>query len=72
MRPGPTSCSKRRRGTRVDCAAVAQLGLNSAADVPVTIQSAAIVTAGAPAPCCAVQGTVVPANTFVMRLPTQG
>ncbi len=44
----------------------------TATDAPVTIQSAAVVTAGAPAPYCAVQGTIAPANTFVMRLTTQG
>ncbi len=56
----------------MDCAAVAQLDLSGATDAPVTIQSAAVVTAGAPAPYCAVQGTIALANTFVMRLPTQG
>ena len=56
----------------MDCAAVARLDLTGATDAPVTIQSAAVVTTGAPAPYCAVQGTIAPANTFVMRLPTQG
>ncbi len=56
----------------MECAAVAQLDLSGATDAAVTIQSAAVVTTGAPAPYCAVQGTIAPANTFVMRLPTEG
>jgi feruloyl esterase len=56
----------------MDCAAVANLDLTGATDTPVTIQSAAVVTTGASAPYCAVQGTIAPADTFVMRLPTQG
>ncbi|MFI5893332.1 tannase/feruloyl esterase family alpha/beta hydrolase [Actinoplanes sp. NPDC051513] len=38
----------------------------------VTITSATTTSAGAPAPYCAVTGTIAPANTIVMRLPTQG
>ena len=56
----------------MDCAAVAKLDLTDVTDAAVTIQSAAVMTAGAPAPYCAVQGTIAPADTFVMRLPTQG
>ena len=56
----------------MDCAAVAQLDLTGVTDAPVTIQSATVVTTGAPAPYCAVRGTIAPADTFVMRLPTQG
>lgn len=56
----------------MDCAAVAELDLTGVTDAPVTIQSATVMTEGAPAPYCAVQGTIAPANTFVMRLPTQG
>ena len=56
----------------MDCAAVVNLDLTGATDAPVTIQSATVETAGAPAPYCAVRGTIAPANTFVMRLPVQG
>ncbi|WP_433372718.1 tannase/feruloyl esterase family alpha/beta hydrolase [Actinoplanes sp. CA-142083] len=38
----------------------------------VTIKSATVTSAGAPAPYCAVTGTIAPNNTIVMRLPTQG
>ncbi|KUL35265.1 tannase/feruloyl esterase family alpha/beta hydrolase [Actinoplanes awajinensis] len=38
----------------------------------VTITSAVVTSANAPAPYCAVTGTIAPANTVVMRLPTQG
>ncbi|GAA4249404.1 tannase/feruloyl esterase family alpha/beta hydrolase [Dactylosporangium darangshiense] len=56
----------------MDCAAVTGLDLTGVTDAPVTITSAVVSTAGAPAPYCAVQGTIAPANTFVMRLPVQG
>ncbi|WP_436529269.1 tannase/feruloyl esterase family alpha/beta hydrolase [Actinoplanes sp. HUAS TT8] len=56
----------------MDCAAVARLDLSGATDAPVTIRSATVTSAGAPAPYCSVVGTIAPANTFVMRLPTQG
>ncbi len=56
----------------MDCAAVVNLDLTGVTDAPVTIQSATVETAGAPAPYCAVRGTIAPANTFVMRLPVQG
>jgi hypothetical protein len=50
----------------MECAAVAQLDLSGATDAPVMIQSAAVVTAGAPAPYCAVQGTIAPANVVLI------
>lgn len=56
----------------MECAAVAQLDLSGATDAPVTIQSATVVTTAAPAPYCAVEGAIAPANTLVMRLPMQG
>ncbi len=54
------------------CAAVAQLDLHGIVDGGVTIQSAAVVSTGAPAPYCAVKGTIAPADIFVMRLPVNG
>ena len=54
------------------CEAVAQLDLHGIVDGGVTIQSAAIVTTGAPTPYCAVKGTITPADVFVMRLPVNG
>ncbi len=54
------------------CAAVAQMDLHGVTDGSVTIQSAAVVTTGAPAPYCAVRGTIAPADIFVMRLPVNG
>jgi Tannase and feruloyl esterase len=62
----------------IDCAAVAQLDLTGVTDAPVNITSATIVPAGtgaqpvSPTPYCLVRGTIAPANTIVMRLPTQG
>jgi Tannase and feruloyl esterase len=62
----------------MDCAAVAQLDLTGVTDAPVTITSATIVPAGtgasplSPTPYCLVRGNIAPANTIVMRLPTQG
>lgn len=56
----------------MSCASVAQLDLHGVVDGAVTIQSAAVVTAGAPAPYCAVKGTIAPADIFVMRLPVNG
>ena len=56
----------------MSCASVAQLDLHGVVDGAVTIQSAAVVTAGAPAPYCAVKGTIAPADVFVMRLPVNG
>jgi hypothetical protein len=55
----------------MDCAAVMKLDLGTATDAPVTISSAKVVTTGA-APYCEVRGTIAPANTIVMRLPTRG
>ena len=56
----------------MDCAAVAKLDLSGITDAKVTIQSATVATTGAPPPHCAVQGTIGPADIFVMRLPIQG
>jgi len=55
----------------MQCAAVTGLDLKNVTDAPVTITSATIVTTGV-APYCEVRGTIAPANTIVMRLPTQG
>jgi hypothetical protein len=55
----------------MDCAAVIRLDLGNVTDAPVTIQSATVVTSG-PAPYCEVRGTIAPANSIVLRLPTQG
>lgn len=55
----------------MDCAAVTGLDLSGVTDGSVTLSSASVVTTGA-APYCEVKGTISPANTFVVRLPTQG
>ncbi len=55
----------------MDCAAVLKMDLSRVTDAPVTLTSATIVTTGV-APYCEVRGTIAPANTIVMRLPTQG
>ena len=56
----------------MDCADVTGLDLDGVTDAPVTITSATVQTTGAPAPYCAVRGTIAPANTIVMRLPVNG
>jgi feruloyl esterase len=56
----------------MDCADLAGLRLDGATDAPVTITSATVSTAGAPAPYCDVRGTIAPADTIVMRLPVKG
>ncbi|BCY12948.1 feruloyl esterase [Actinoplanes sp. L3-i22] len=56
----------------IDCAAVPGLDLTGVTDAPVTIKSATVTSANAPAPYCAVTGTIAPADTFVMRLPVNG
>src|SRR5262245_54462644 len=48
------------------------VGLHLGQDAPVTITSATVATAGAPAPYCDVRGTIAPADTIVMRLPVNG
>jgi Tannase and feruloyl esterase len=55
-----------------DCAGVANLDLTGVTDAPVSIQSATLVTTGAPAPYCQVKATIAPADRFELRLPTQG
>ncbi|GAA0249265.1 tannase/feruloyl esterase family alpha/beta hydrolase [Actinomadura nitritigenes] len=55
-----------------DCAGLAGLRLDGVTDAPVTITSATVSTAGAPAPYCDVRGTIAPADTIVMRLPVNG
>ncbi len=55
----------------MDCAAVAKLEIADDNNAPVKINSATVVTSG-PAPYCEVRGTIAPANTIVVRLPTQG
>ena len=56
----------------MDCAAIAGLDLSRVTDAPVTITSATVSSEGAPAPYCAVRGTIAPADTIVMRLPLNG
>ena len=56
----------------MSCAGAAQMDLHGVVDGAVTIQSATVVTDGAPAPYCAVKGTIAPADIFVMRLPVNG
>ncbi|OUM45588.1 tannase/feruloyl esterase family alpha/beta hydrolase [Arthrobacter agilis] len=56
----------------MSCTALVGIDLSTAAGSPVTIASAAIVSDGAPAPYCEVTGTIAPANTIVVRLPTEG
>ena len=51
----------------MDCADVTGIRLPG-----VTITSATVVSTGTPAPYCSVVGTIAPADTIVMRLPTQG
>jgi pimeloyl-ACP methyl ester carboxylesterase len=53
------------------CADVTGLDLSGVTDGSVSISSASVVTSGS-APYCEVKGTISPANTFVVRLPTQG
>ena len=55
----------------LDCSAVTGLDLGHATDAPVTITSATVVAA-TPAPYCEVRGTIAPADTIVLRLPTAG
>ncbi|MEK8029238.1 tannase/feruloyl esterase family alpha/beta hydrolase [Ideonella sp. DXS29W] len=55
----------------MDCAAVPGLDLSGVTDGSVTVASATVVTTGV-APYCEVRGTISPANTFIVRLPTQG
>ncbi|MFA1551132.1 tannase/feruloyl esterase family alpha/beta hydrolase [Actinomadura chokoriensis] len=57
---------------RMDCADLVGLDLDGVTDAPVTITSATVSTANAPAPYCDVRGTIAPANTIVMRLPVDG
>ncbi|WP_262844403.1 tannase/feruloyl esterase family alpha/beta hydrolase [Sphaerisporangium corydalis] len=56
----------------MECSALTGLDLGGVTDAPVTITSATVSTAGAPAPYCAVTGTIAPADTIVMRLPVGG
>lgn len=55
----------------MECAAVMKLEVTDDNNAPVKISSATVVTSG-PAPYCEVRGTIAPANTIVLRLPTQG
>jgi hypothetical protein len=54
------------------CADVLGLDLHGVTDAPVTLRSATVMTAGAPAPYCEVRGTIAPADTIVVRLPVNG
>ncbi|MDN4610448.1 tannase/feruloyl esterase family alpha/beta hydrolase [Arthrobacter burdickii] len=56
----------------MSCTDLVGFDFSSAAGSPVTITSAAVVTAGVPAPYCEVTGTIAPANTIIVRLPTEG
>ena len=51
----------------MECSAVTSLDLPG-----VTFRSAVVTSAGAPAPYCAVEGVIAPADTIVMRLPVNG
>jgi hypothetical protein len=51
----------------MECSAVTGLDLPG-----VTFRSAVVTSAGAPAPYCAVEGVIAPADTIVMRLPVNG
>jgi hypothetical protein len=55
---------------KIDCADVRNVDLRHATDAPVTIASATVVRNGAP--YCEVRGTIAPADTIVVRLPTSG
>jgi Tannase and feruloyl esterase len=55
----------------MECAAVMNLNITDDMNMPVKINSATVVTS-ASAPYCEVRGTIAPANTVVLRLPTQG
>jgi hypothetical protein len=66
--PGPADAHKSTSVTPVmACADVTGLDLPG-----VTIRSATVATTGAPKPYCAVVGTIAPADTIVLRLPTEG
>jgi hypothetical protein len=56
----------------MSCTGLVGLDLSDAAEAPVTITSATVVTTGAAGPYCEVQGTIAPANTMVVRLPLDG
>ncbi|GAA4517601.1 hypothetical protein GCM10023191_090340 [Actinoallomurus oryzae] len=56
----------------MDCAALVGLDLGHVTDAAVTIKSATVTTAGAPAPYCDVRGSIAPADTLVIRLPVNG
>jgi feruloyl esterase len=56
----------------IDCGAVTRLDLTGVTDAPVTLKTATLVTTGTPAPYCQVTGTIAPADTIVLRLPTRG
>ena len=56
----------------MDCADAVDLDLSGVADAAVTLRSATVVTTGASAPYCEVRGTIAPADTIVLRLPTHG
>jgi hypothetical protein len=56
----------------MSCTDLAGLDLSAAAGATVTISSTRVVTEGAPAPYCEIQGTVAPANTILVRLPIEG
>ncbi len=56
----------------LNCGDIDAAKLSEAAGVAVTIASSQVVTTGTPAPYCEVRGTIAPADTIVLRLPTQG
>lgn len=53
------------------CADVPSMDLSGVTDAAVTISSATLVSTGV-APYCEVKGTIAPANSIVVRLPTAG
>ncbi|GAA2651018.1 tannase/feruloyl esterase family alpha/beta hydrolase [Paractinoplanes durhamensis] len=68
LQPVPASASPSRVITPVmDCADVTSIHLDG-----VVLKSATVSSAGAPAPYCAVVGTIAPNDTIVMRLPING
>jgi feruloyl esterase len=56
----------------MSCGDLVGLDLHGVTDAAVTITAATVESTGAPAPYCAVTGTIAPANTIVLRLPVDG
>ena len=56
----------------LECADLTSADLTGVTDAAVTIRSAVVQSEGAAAPYCAVEGTVAPNTTVVLRLPVEG